>query len=42
MGYSKNGTDITTLCEVAYGSGDTRNKPPSIHQTIGLAEHKSD
>jgi hypothetical protein len=26
MGYSKNGTDLITLCEVAYGSGDTRNK----------------
>lgn len=28
MGYSKNGKDITTLCEVAYGSDDTRYKAP--------------
>jgi hypothetical protein len=32
MGYSKNGVDITTLCEVAYGSSDTRNKA-SINTT---------
>ncbi len=26
MGYQLNGTDITTLCEIAWGSGDSRTK----------------
>lgn len=28
MGYSRNGTDLTSLCETAWGSGDSRAKAP--------------